>query len=140
MTAVATREEIDQAFRLADCLQLLAAGPKPLRDDHKAIFYLLRHKQRHAIISTRLLERSRMRRDGVEIPALREWELLPGYDTKRVQDARLRGAEEAEVIRMAVPRSDWAQALEQIQHPLIRDTAADQLRGWWPSRETILPA
>lgn len=122
--------------RLADCLKLLAE-PKDLPDTHKAIAYLLHHKHRHAIVSFVVVQAGTPRIDRLtkrppeDKPTIRRWEILPGYTTEQVEAARCRGRVEAAHIDATLDRKDWKAALDKIEHPLVRDTTADVLRGWW---------
>lgn len=121
--------------READILALIAE-PKELPDTHRAIAYLMHHKHQHAIVSTLVkpgtpkVDRYAKLPPNAD-PTIRRWELLPGYTPQQVADARIRGRVAAAEIEHDLDRNAWVAALKKIEHPLIRDTAADVLRGWW---------
>ena len=119
-------------LRTEDCLKLLADGPVELPDTHRAVIYLIANKHLHAITSTLVNPGGPPRQPGgEERPIVRRWELLPNYTPERVQGLRVAGGVEASNIRAHAKAADWPKALASIEEPIIRDAAADRLRGWW---------
>lgn len=121
--------------RLKDILGLLEK-PQDLPDNHKAIVYLMHHKHTLAIVSTLVTPaQARPDRFTKKPPdykyAVRRWELLADYPAEQVQASRIRGRVQAQLIEDTVDRRDWADALAKLADPIVRDTAADVLRGWW---------
>ena len=127
--------QVTEPFRRADCLLLLSNGPRVLPDDHRAIFWLLCNKHTLPIIST-LVEPAVVVVDRLtKLPTIkrhpmRRWELLEGYTPEEVHAARIHGLAQAALIRDIADRKDWPAELEAIEHPIVRDSASDSLRGW----------
>lgn len=127
---------VESAFYpLQRCLEFLSE-PRELSDEHISVASLLHHKHTHPIIATvvRPGASSVNKLTGLAFTVratVRRWELLPGFDEADVKSWRLRGRLDAEWIKASFPREAWPEALQAIQNPLARDTAADVLRGWW---------
>ena len=119
-------------LKTENCLKLLADGPQDLPDTHRAVIYLIANKHLHAITSTLVSAGGpSSQHGGEEQPIVRRWALLPGYTTEKVQGLRVAGGVEASNIRAHVEPAQWPKALSSIEEPIIRDAAADRLRGWW---------
>ncbi len=125
----------DNGTREADCLRILESCPV-LPDNHRMIAYLMFHKHRHAIVST-LVDVGQQRADKLtKRPPdfrwpTRRWEVLADVPADQIPALRVQGRVAAGSIEAEFDRKDWPAQLSKIEHPIVRDTAADVLRGWW---------